>query len=89
MLRSCSEQALKPAPIDYQVFTHLYDGEMIRGQLDGQPVCDNQPTSRWQPGQIIADPYRIPIRGDAPTGSVPLTVGMYDLATMQRLPIPR
>jgi hypothetical protein len=80
-------QALKPAPIDYQVFTHLYDGEMIRGQLDGQPVCDNQPTSRWQPGQIIADPYRIPIRGDAPTGSVPLTVGMYDLATMQRLPV--
>lgn len=80
-------QPLGPAPIDYQVFTHLYDGENMRGQLDGQPACGNQPTSRWQPGQIIADPYRIPIRGDALPGSVPLTIGMYDLTTMQRLPV--
>ncbi len=80
-------RALGPAPIDYQVFTHLYDGQMMRGQLDGQPVCDNLPTSEWPSDQLIADPYRIPIRADAPTGPVPLTVGMYDLATMQRLPV--
>lgn len=80
-------QALGPAPIDYQTFTHLYDGEMMRGQLDGQPMCGNQPTSQWRPGQFITDPYRIPIRGDAPPGSVPLTIGMYNLATMQRLPV--
>lgn len=80
-------QALGPAPIDYQVFTHLYDGEMMRGQLDGQPMCGNQPTSGWQPDQLLADPYRIPIRDDAPLGSVPLTIGMYNLTTMQRLPV--
>jgi 4-amino-4-deoxy-L-arabinose transferase-like glycosyltransferase len=80
-------QALKPAPIDYQVFTHLYDGERMRGQLDGQPVCGSQPTSRWLPGQLIADPYRIPIRDDALPGPVPLTVGMYSLVTMERLPV--
>jgi hypothetical protein len=80
-------QALGPAPIDYQVFTHLYDGDMMRGQLDGQPVCGNQPTSGWQSDQLLADPYRIPIRDDAPLGSVPLTIGMYDLTTMQRLPV--
>lgn len=75
--------------IDYQVFTHLHDGEMMRGQLDGEPVCGNRPTSEWQAGETIVDPYRIPIKEYAPPGSVPLTVGMYNLATMQRLPVSR
>ncbi|MBN1978765.1 MAG: glycosyltransferase family 39 protein [Anaerolineae bacterium] len=80
-------QALEPTPVDYHVFTHLHDGEAMRGQLDGQPVCGGFPTSRWQPGQVIADPYRIPVWGDAPPGQVPLRVGMYDFVTMQRLPV--
>jgi hypothetical protein len=80
-------QVLEPTLVDYTVFTHLYDGEVMRGQLDGQPVCNNLPTSRWQPGQTVIDPYRIPIRDDAQPGSVPLTIGMYDLVTMQRLPV--
>jgi hypothetical protein len=80
-------QALGPAPIDYQVFTHLYDGQTMRGQLDGTPVCGNLPTSRWEPDQLFADPYRIPIRADAPPGPVPLTIGMYNLTTMERAPV--
>jgi len=80
-------QARGPAPIDYQVFTHLHDGQVMRGQLDGQPVCGTCPTSQWETGQLIADPYRIPIKEDASPGSVPLTVGMYDLVTMKRLPV--
>ena len=43
--------------------------------------------THWQPDQLFADPYRIPIKPDVPTGPVPLTIGMYDLATMQRLPV--
>ena len=80
-------QVLQPAPVDYHVFTHLHDGEMMRGQLDGQPVCGNFPASLWQPGQYVVDPYRIPISEDASLGSVPLTIGMYDFVTMQRLPV--
>jgi 4-amino-4-deoxy-L-arabinose transferase-like glycosyltransferase len=80
-------QAQGPAPIDYQVFTHLHDGQVMRGQLDGQPVCSTWPTSQWEAGQLIADPYRIPINSDAALGSVPLTIGMYDLVTMKRLPV--
>jgi hypothetical protein len=80
-------RALEPTSVDYHTFTHLYDGEAMRGQLDGQPVCGGFPTSRWQPGQIVVDPYRIPIWGDAPPGQVPLLVGMYDFATMQRVPV--
>ncbi len=79
-------EALGPAPIDYQIFTHLHDGERMQGQQDGPPVCGNHPTSRWQAGQLIIDPHRIPLKPDAQPGPVPLTVGMYDLATMQRLP---
>ncbi len=72
---------------DYHVFTHLYDGEIMRGQLDGQPVCGNHPTSHWQPDQYVLDPYRIPVRQDAPLGPVPLTVGLYDFQTMGRVPV--
>lgn len=80
-------QVLAPTPIDYTVFTHLYDGQTMWGQLDGQPVCGGLPTSDWQPGQYVVDPYRITIREDAPPGPVPLTVGMYDLVSMQRLAV--
>jgi hypothetical protein len=80
-------QALEPTSVDYHVFTHLYDGEAMQGQLDGQPVCDTYPTSRWLPGQVIADPYRVPIWGDAHPGRVPLLVGLYDFATMKRIPV--
>jgi hypothetical protein len=80
-------QALGPAPTDYQVFTHLHDGQTMWGQLDGTPLCSNLPTSRWQVDQLFADPYRIPIRADTPSGPVPLTVGMYSLATMERQPV--
>jgi 4-amino-4-deoxy-L-arabinose transferase-like glycosyltransferase len=80
-------QALEPTSVDYHTFTHLHDGEVMRGQLDGQPVCDSFPTSRWQPGQIVVDPYRIPIWGDASLGRVSLLIGLYDFTTMQRLPV--
>ena len=80
-------QALGPAAIDYQVFTHLHDGQEMRGQLDGQPICNSAPTSQWVAGTFIVDPYRIPINPEATTGPVPLTVGMYDLTTLQRLPV--
>lgn len=80
-------EALASPPVNYHVFTHLHDGAMMRGQLDGSPVCGKRPTTSWQPGQIIVDPYRMPVRKDAPVGRVPLTVGMYDLATMERLAV--
>ena len=80
-------EALSAADIDYQVFTHLYDGQDMLGQLDGQPVCNSAPTSRWQEGSFVVDPYRIPIDSNAATGRVPLTVGMYNLANLQRLPV--
>lgn len=73
---------------DYHVFTHVFDGETMVGQLDGQPVCGQYPTSQWKPGQIIKDPYLIRINDNAAPGStIPLTAGIYDFNTMNRVVI--
>jgi hypothetical protein len=80
-------QALAPFDNNYQVFTHLYDGQMW-GQHDGAPECALNPTTRWEPGQIIADPHIIPVEPGAPAGPVPLLVGMYDLLSKERLAVP-
>jgi hypothetical protein len=82
-------RALAPIYQPYTVFTQLIDpatnGKI--GQLDGQPVCDWFPTEQWNPGDLIADPYRIAIAPDAAPGEYQLLVGMYDATTGQRLPV--
>ena len=55
------------------------------GQVDGMPVCDRNPTGQWFAGDIIADPYTIPIAPDAAPGSYTLISGMYNPATGARL----
>jgi len=73
---------------DYTVFTHLIgpDGQTW-GQWDNEPQRGQAPTTRWLPGQVIADPYQIPLSDEAQAGSLILQVGMYDLQTMARLPV--
>jgi len=73
---------------DYTVFTHLIDEESnIWGQMDSQPLEGDYPTSFWDTGEVIEDEYILAINEDAPVGSYRLEVGMYELATKQRLPI--
>jgi hypothetical protein len=71
----------------YTVFVHLLDetGEM-RGQRDSQPVSGAYPTTLWSPEKVIVDRYILPVDRDAPPGQYRLAVGLYDLATLQRLP---
>jgi hypothetical protein len=57
------------------------------GQWDNQPQRGGAPTTRWVPGQVIADPYQIPVAADAPPGPLELRVGMYDRLSMTRLPV--
>jgi hypothetical protein len=78
---------LVPLTRNFQVFAHLYDGQM-RGQDDGAPECAINPTTRWEPGQVIPDAHWIPIDPDASPGPIPLLVGMYDLLTGDRLVTP-
>jgi hypothetical protein len=79
-------QASEPVERNYQVFVHLYDGQMW-AQDDGAPNCDFQPTTGWELGQIIADPHIIDLPEDMPLGAMPVLVGMYDLITRDRLTV--
>ena len=78
--------ALTPIERNYQVFTHLYDGELW-GQHDGTPGCAMEPTTLWEPGRVVRDEHVIPIALSTPTGDIPLLVGMYSLDTERRLPV--
>jgi hypothetical protein len=80
-------QAQRRMETSYTVFTHLLDAQnRIRGQKDSLPMAGAHPTTRWLEGEVITDTYAIPVAPDAPSGPYTLKIGMYELATMQRLP---
>ena len=79
-------QALAPMDRNYTVFTQLLDDALrIWAQDDHQPLRGAYPTSRWAPGDVIRDVYRLKVRADAPPGVYRLEVGMYFLPTGERL----
>jgi hypothetical protein len=84
---------LMPMERDYTVFTHLLGpyNPLTTGPLwgghDSRPGGGTYPTTVWEAGEIVIDEYEIPIQADAPPGEYRLEVGMYHLATMERLPV--
>jgi len=73
---------------DLTVFTQLLGPDyQLHGELDRQPVNNLWPTSRWQPGQPVADRYDIPVDAQAPAGEYLILVGMYNAQTGQRQPV--
>lgn len=74
----------------YVVFTHLLDDhDQIVGQRDAEPGGGAKLTSTWQEGEIIADNYGLLVLPGTPPGEYDLEVGMYSLATGERLSIRR
>ncbi len=73
---------------DYTAFVHLVgaDGQPLV-QVDSQPLAGTYPTSFWSVGERLVDPYRLDIDSDLPPGEYELRVGMYLLATGDRLPL--
>lgn len=62
----------------YKVFIHLLDSAgNIVAQVDRPPVDGLAPTHRWQPGDLVRDPYQIPLPPDLPAGSYELRAGLY------------
>ena len=81
-------QGLAPMREDYTVFLQvLNEQDQIVGQVDAWPLQGTFPTSQWQPGQIVNDPYEIQLQSDLPPGTYRLQVGLYLLATLRRLPV--
>ena len=78
-------QSASPPAKDYQVFVHVVDdNHTVLAQQDSPPMNGQYPSSTWLPGQIVVDERRIPLRaGVRPAG---VFVGLYELATMTRLP---
>ncbi len=72
----------------YTVFTQVYDatGRMI-AQNDGMPVCDQEPTNTWEPGETIVDTRALFLAADAPPGRYLLVAGLYDAESGERLPL--
>jgi hypothetical protein len=75
-------------PADYTVFVHLRDsnGATVT-QHDGQPLGGAYPTSQWQPGEIVIDPITFPLPENMESGTYTLFVGLYQLDTLERLPV--
>jgi 4-amino-4-deoxy-L-arabinose transferase-like glycosyltransferase len=81
-------RARGPVAGDYKVFVHLVgEGEQIWGQQDSVPAGWRRPTTGWEAGEVVVDEYSLPIQPEAPAGRYAIFVGMYDPATMQRLPL--
>jgi hypothetical protein len=73
---------------DLKVFVHLVDSnDKVVAQFDGQPQSGDHPTSAWIPGELIEDSYPILFPADAPPGPYRVFLGLYDEATLARLPV--
>jgi hypothetical protein len=72
----------------YTVFTHLQgsDGELV-AQQDNPPRRGAYPTDTWSLGTLVEDPYEIQVPLEAKPGEYTLSAGMYNPATMERLPV--
>jgi len=81
-------RSLRALEEDYTVTVQLLgpDG-LLHGQVDSWPVQGTRPTSGWEPGEEVTDPYLVPLALDAPAGRYRVVVGWYLLATMERLPV--
>jgi hypothetical protein len=78
----------------YKVNVHLLGdqfnpatGNTLWAQHDGEPLDWTLPTTRWLPGTIITDPYRLMIDANAPPGTYKLELVMYGLVDGVRLPV--
>lgn len=75
--------------VNLKVFVHLVrpDDSGQVAQLDHEPAIGYNPTTRWEPGELIVDEYELPLEQAIPLGTYLVAVGMYDPQTMQNLPV--
>lgn len=81
-------QATQAVDRNFTVFVHLLNeqGQLV-AQQDNEPNAGQYPTSAWVSGDMIRDPYAIPVPAELPSGHYLLSVGMYEWPSLQRLPV--
>lgn len=63
----------------YTVFNQVIGPDnQIVGQIEGAPGCDALPTDDWPVGELIADPYHVPVASAALPGDYRLVIGMIN-----------
>jgi hypothetical protein len=84
-------QGLSEMEALYFVFLHVVDeqGRIVAQQDKGPGKRGKEPTTSWQPGEVVADPVDLPLSPDRmPPGLYRLQIGMYlPLAEGPRLPV--
>jgi hypothetical protein len=79
-------QAVAPCQVDYLIFLQIIDQKpSLVAQNDGPPQNGWYPTSLWQAGEIVSDRRTLTLPATIPNGTYRLVVGLYDLASGQRL----
>jgi hypothetical protein len=71
---------------NYTVFVHILspDGELVT-QADSPPCGGQCPTYGWVPGEHLADQHTFALPTGVASGSHRIAVGLYDLASGERL----
>lgn len=78
-----------PLRVDYTVSVQLLGADgRLAAQSDGQPRGGTAPTTSWRPTETLPDRHDLAIPADSAPGTYTLGVALYDLATLQRLPVP-
>ena len=78
-------QALRPLSNDYNLFIRITTPEGgIVSEIDTQPQSH---TNNWRVGEIVVDPYQLPIPDTAAAGDYQIRIGFYDPVTRARLPV--
>ena len=73
---------------DYTVFVHVVSPTGITvAQADGEPQQGALPTSFWERGELVPDMAVVNVPAGLPAGEYRLILGMYEVATGQRLPV--
>lgn len=80
-------RASTPVYGQYKVFVHIFNGDFIIAQHDGQPVGELRPTNTWTRGETIRDQFAIRLPPDLAPGDYQLRIGMYDISSLSRLPV--
>ncbi|HEV8633324.1 MAG TPA: DUF2723 domain-containing protein [Chloroflexota bacterium] len=64
---------------EYREFVHLTDAAgRVWGQRDGSPGEGLYGTTRWRPGELVAERYALTVAPSAPAGQLALRVGLYE-----------
>jgi len=75
--------ATQPIPANYALSLRLHDGTGVElAALDTQPTGGVYPMSAWPLNTLIPDHYHFGLPSGLPPGDYPLTVTLYDSATL-------